>query len=412
MTPVYFSQSIKTFIKLSQWFLLACCVGALAGVGSAVLLAALNGATGWREATHGWAIVLLPLGGWVSGWMYHRWGKSIEAGNNLLLEEIHNPTATIPLRMAPMILLGTTLTHLFGGSAGREGTALQIAASLGDLLTRVFGLNSADRRIVLMASLSSGVASVFGTPLAGTIFGLEVLTIGTIRHTALFPCLIAAIVGDRVTLSLGLSHTVYRHAPSIPVLTPTVLVSAIAAGIMFGLAAMGFATLTHWVSQVFKSRIVYAPERTAIGGLIVAGIMMAIGTTTYSGLGISTIVRAFEEPLPPWDFVGKIGLTALTIGSGFKGGEVTPLFFIGATLGNALSSVLALPLPLLAGMGFVAVFGGAANTPIAATLMGIELFGAESGVFMAIACVMSYLCSGQAGIYRSQRLEESGKYPF
>ena len=229
MTPVYFSQSIKTFIKLSQWFLLACCVGALAGVGSAVLLAALNGATGWREAAHGWAIVLLPLGGWFSGWMYHRWGKSIEAGNNLLLEEIHNPTATIPLRMAPMILLGTALTHLFGGSAGREGTALQIAASLGDSLTRVFRLHSTDRRIVLMASLSSGVASVFGTPLAGTIFGLEVLTIGTIRHTALFPCLIAAIVGDRVTVSLGLRHTVYRHAASIPVLTPTVLVSAIAA---------------------------------------------------------------------------------------------------------------------------------------------------------------------------------------
>ena len=141
-----------------------------------------------------------------------------------------------------------------------------------------------------------------------------------------------------------------------------------------------------------------------------AGIIGTIGTTTYCGLGIPTIVRAFEEPLPPWDFVAKIGLTALTIGSGFKGGEVTPLFFIGATLGNALSSVLALPLPLLAGMGFVAVFGGAANTPIAATFMGIELFGAESGVFMAIACVMSYLCSGNTGIYRSQRLA-AGKHP-
>ena len=411
MTPVYLTKCFKAVVSLCQWFFLACCVGAIAGVGSAVLLTALNGATGWREA-HRWAIALLPLAGWVSGWIYDRWGKSVEAGNNLLLEEIHHPTAVIPLRMAPLILLGTTLTHLFGGSAGREGTALQIAASLADSLTRVFRLNSSDRQILLMASLSGGVASVFGTPLAGTIFGLEVLTIGRIHHGALFPCLMAAMVGDRVTVSLGLHHTVYRHAASIPVLTPVTLMSAIAAGIMFGWTAMAFVTLTHHITGFFKSRIVYAPERTAIGGLIVAGIMMTIGTTTYSGLGIATIVRAFEEPLPPWDFVGKLGLTALTIGSGFKGGEVTPLFFIGATLGNALSSVLALPLPLLVGMGFVAVFAGAANTPIAATLMGIELFGAESGVFMAIACVMSYLCSGQAGIYRSQRIEEFGKYPF
>lgn len=409
MTLVQLSNLLKSVINLIRWFFLACCVGVLAGAGSAVLLVSLDGATGWREA-HGWAIVLLPLGGGLTGWMYDRWGKSVEAGNNLLLEEIHNPTAIIPLRMAPMVLLGTTLTHLFGGSAGREGTALQLAASLADSLTPIFRLKSADRRMLLMASLSGGFASVFGTPLAGTVFGLEVLTIGTIHHGALFPSLIAAIVGDRVTLSLGLHHTVYRHAASLPVLTPGVLMTAIVAGIVFGLTAMAFSRLTHELSGFFKSRIVYAPERTAIGGLIVAGLMLAIGTTTYGGLGIATIVRAFNEPLPPWTFVGKMGLTTVTLGSGFKGGEVTPLFFIGATLGNALSSVLALPLPLLAGMGFVAVFGGAANTPIAATLMGIELFGAESGVFMAIACVMSYLCSGHAGIYRSQRLE-SGKHP-
>ena len=409
MTPVYLTKLFKAVVSLCQWFFLACCVGAIAGVGSAVLLAALDGATGWREA-HEWAIGLLPLGGWVSSWVYQRWGQSVEAGNNLLLEEIHSPTAIIPLRMAPIVLLGTTLTHLFGGSAGREGTALQMAASLSDSLTPIFRLKANHRRMLLMASLSGGFASVFGTPLAGTVFGLEVVTIGTIHHGALFPCLMAAMVGDRVTLSLGLHHTVYRHAASVPVLTPVTLMSAIAAGIIFGWTAMAFATLTHQITGFFKSRIVYAPERTAIGGFIVAGIVLAIGTTTYSGLGIATIVRAFEEPLPIWDWVGKMGLTAVTLGSGFKGGEVTPLFFIGATLGNALSSVLALPLPLLAGMGFVAVFGGAANTPIAATLMGIELFGAESGVFMAIACVMSYLCSGSTGIYRSQRLA-AGKHP-
>jgi H+/Cl- antiporter ClcA len=167
---------------------------------------------------------------------------------------------------------------------------------------------------------------------------------------------------------------------------------------------MVFVKLTHKINQLFKTHISYAPLRPAVGGFIVALIVFAIGSTKYIGLGIPTIVNAFQIPLNPRDFVAKIGLTALTLGSGFKGGEVTPLFFIGATLGNVLSSILPLSMPLLAGMGFVAVFGGAANTPIAAILMGIELFGAESGVFMAIACVMSYLFSGHGGIYSAQRI--------
>ncbi|MEG4503185.1 voltage-gated chloride channel family protein [Microcoleus sp. F6_B4] len=403
-------QQFTVIPQLGKWFIISCIVGMLSGLGSAALLASLEWATNWRES-HLWAIALLPVGGFFSGWIYHKYGKKVEAGNNLLLEEIHRPQSIIPLRMAPMVLLGTDLTHLFGGSAGREGTALQIAASLADQLTKIFHFKPRDRRILLMAGISGGFASVFGTPLAGTIFGLEVLAIGTIKHSALFPCLVAAVVGDRITLNLGLHHTAYRHAPLVPSITPTGLISAMIAGITFGIVAMIFAKLTHQISHFFKAKISYPPLRPAIGGVIVALTVWAIGSTKYIGLGIPTIVDAFYTNLPPWDFAAKIGLTALTLGAGFKGGEVTPLFFIGATLGNALSLILALPAPLLAGMGFVAVFGGAANTPIAATLMGIELFGLESGVFVAIACVMSYLFSGHAGIYSSQRLG-AGKYHF
>ena len=396
--------------QLSKWFIISCIVGIFSGLGSAALLASLDWATNWRES-HLWIIALLPLAGFLSGWIYHRYGKKVEAGNNLLLEEIHNPKNIIPLRMAPMVLLGTDITHLFGGSAGREGTALQIAASLADQLTKIFRFKHANRQILLMSALSGGFASVFGTPLAGTIFGLEVLAIGTINHDALFPCLVAAVVGDRITLVLGFHHTAYRHAPLVPTVTPMALISAIVAGAIFGIVAMIFARLTHKTSHFFKAKISYPPFRPAIGGAIVALSVWAIGSTKYIGLGIPTIVDAFYTQLPPWDFVAKIALTALTLGAGFKGGEVTPLFFIGATLGNALSLILALPAPLLAGMGFVAVFGGAANTPIASTLMGIELFGLESGVFIAIACVMSYVFSGHAGIYSSQRIG-SRKYPF
>ncbi len=403
MEPRSYFELFIALPKLIRWFGVACGVGVLSGISSAVLLISLEWATEWREA-HGWVpIAFLPIGGFISGWLYQRYGQSVEAGNNLLLEEIHEASNTIPLRMVPMVLFGTTLTHLLGGSAGREGTALQMAASLADQLNHIVQFKPDDRRILLMAGLSGGFASVFGTPLAGTVFGLEVLAIGTIRHTALFPCLIAAIVGDRVTVFLGLHHTIYRHAEAVA-LTPAPLSAALFAGAIFGATAMVFVKLTHKTNQLFKTYISYAPLRPAVGGFIVALIVFAIGSTKYIGLGIPTIVNAFQIPLNPWDFVAKIGLTALTLGSGFKGGEVTPLFFIGATLGNVLSSILPLSMPLLAGMGFVAVFGGAANTPIAAILMGIELFGAESGVFMAIACVMSYLFSGHGGIYSAQRI--------
>ena len=401
----HFRQS-EPFIALPhliKWLPISFVVGILAGTASAALLVSLEWATDWRES-HRWIIAFLPLGGFLSGWIYHQFGRTVEAGNNLLLEEIHKPKDIIPFRMAPLVLLGTDLTHLFGGSAGREGTALQMGASLADQLTKILHFKGVNRRILLTAGISGGFASVFGTPLAGTVFGLEVLAIGKIHYDALFPSLIAAIVGNQVTLLLGLHHTAYRHAPSIPTLTIWGLISAIIAGAIFGIVARFFAQVTHKIGHLFKAKISYPPMCPLIGGAIIAAIVGLSGTTKYIGLGIPTIVDSFSTQLPPWDFAAKFGMTALTLGAGFKGGEVTPLFFIGATLGNALSLLLALPAPLLAGMGFVGVFAGAANTPLASTLMGIELFGLESGVFVAIACVVSYLFSGHSGIYTSQRI--------
>jgi H+/Cl- antiporter ClcA len=377
-------------------------IGILSGTSSAALLSALEWATGWRES-HSWILLLLPLGGLLSGLIYHCVGKSVEAGNNLLLEEIHDPQTVIPLRMVPLVLLGTTLAHLFGASVGREGTAVQMGAALADRLTQIFRLQGVDRRIVLMAGISGGFASVFGTPLAGMLFGLEVLAFGKFRYDGLFICLIAAIVGDRITLAWGLHHQIY-HIPIVPQLTIWGLLAAMIAGAIFGLTARLFATLTHQIGAYFKAKISYPPLRPFVGGILVAIAIQLIGHTKYIGLGIPTIVSAFNTQLPPWDFAAKIALTALSLGSGFKGGEVTPLFYIGATLGNAIAPLTGLPAPLLAGMGFVGVFAGAANTPLTSTLMAIELFGVPAGIYAGIACVCSYLCSGHTGIYRSQRV--------
>ena len=388
--------------QILQWLLIASVVGVLSGLGSALLLASLEWATRLRES-HLWMIALLPIGGFLIGWIYHLIGKDVEAGNNLLLDEIHDPKKIIQLRMAPLVLIGTVATHLFGGSAGREGTALQMGGSFADQLSQPLRLSPENRRILLMAGISGGFASVFGTPLAGAFFGLEVLAIGKMRYDAIFPCFIAALIGNQVTLACGISHAAYI-IPEVPHLTMSGLLISIIAGAAFGIVGMLFAKAIHQISKTYKTYIKYAPLRPLIGGAMVAILVWVMGTTKYIGLGIPTMVDSFSRKLPPWDFGGKFFMTILTLGAGFKGGEVTPLFYIGATLGNALSYVLALPTPLLAGMGFVAVFAGAANTPLASTLMAIELFGSHAGIYAGMACVASYLFSGHAGIYHSQRI--------
>ncbi|KAB0324704.1 voltage-gated chloride channel family protein [Janthinobacterium sp. PLB04] len=390
---------------LLKWLLLAFVVAVLAGSASAGFLFALEWATATRRA-HAWLIWLLPVAGFAVGWLYLRYGSSVEGGANLLIDEIHDPKKIIPLRMAPLVLGGTVISHLFGASVGREGTAVQMGGALADQLTRLFHLNNEDRRIVLMAGISAGFASVFGTPLAGALFGLEVLAIGRLRYEAMLPCLLAAVIADQVGLLWGqlfnIHHTHYA-VPLIPALSAWTLSAMVIAGVLFGVTGNVFAQATHGLSGLMKRWIRYAPLRPLAGGVIIAIAVWLIGTDQYIGLGIPTIVDALKEPLPAYDFLAKMAFTIVSLGTGFKGGEVTPLFFIGATLGNALGPLLHQPVTLLAAIGFVAVFAGAANTPIASTLMAMELFGAEIGVYAAIACVVAYLFSGHAGIYRAQR---------
>ncbi|MGQ7868334.1 voltage-gated chloride channel family protein [Sunxiuqinia sp. sy24] len=393
-------EQIPSLIYLFKWIFICLILGVIVGGISAFFLLSLEWVTNWRES-HLWIIALLPVGGFIIGLSYHLYGNSVVKGNNLLLEEFHTPEKIIPFRMAPLVLFGTILTHFFGGSAGREGTAVQIGGAIADRFTKVFNLSKRDRKIILIAGISAGFASVFGTPLAGGIFALEVLVLGRIRLDAIIPSFLAAVFANYFCEIWNVSHTHY-HIASVAEMNPINLLWALLAGIIFGLVAMLFSKSTHFWSDLFNRTIKYPPLRPVIGGVVLAASIYFIGTTKYIGLGIPTIVNAFDVKLNSYDFLLKLLFTSFTLGAGFKGGEVTPLFYIGAALGNALIWFIPLPMGLLAGMGFVAVFAGATNTPIACTVMGIELFGIEAGMFIALACSTAYLFSGHSGVYSSQ----------
>jgi len=395
-----FQQSFS-FLFLLKWTFICLLIGAFTGSASAVFLWTLEWATAYRE-NNVWIIALLPVGGLFIGLSYHYFGERVVKGNNLLIEEYHTPKKIIPFKMAPLVFIGTILTHLFGGSAGREGTAVQIGGAIADQFTKIFKLSNLDRKIILISGISAGFSAVFGTPLAGAIFALEVLLIGRIKFDAILPSFLAAVFANYFCTIWQISHHTHYTISTVTELTPITILWSLFAGIIFGLVSLLFSKSTHLWGNLFKKQISYPPLRPVIGGVILAIVVYLMGTTKYIGLGIPTIVDAFNIDLNSYDFFLKLVLTSFTLGAGFKGGEVTPLFFIGATLGNVLIWFIPLPMPLLAGMGFVAVFAGATNTPIACTIMGIELFGIESGVFIALACTTSYLFSGHTGIYTAQ----------
>jgi H+/Cl- antiporter ClcA len=401
------AKQIPVLFYLVKWLFLSALVGILSGSASAFFLFFLDWVTEWRE-NHLWIIAFLPLAGLIIGLAYHYWGKEVANGNNVLLEEFHSPKKIIPLIMAPLVLFGTLITHLFGGSAGREGTAVQMGAAISDQFSKLFRLNENDRKILIIIGISGGFAAVFGTPLAGAVFALEVMFFGNIKSEALLPSLITAFIADFTCTAWNVSHIQYS-IPTVPDIDIINLLWAALTGIIFGLSSWLFSKSLHFWTKLFKTIIKYAPFRPLIGGIFIAIAIYLMGTTKYIGLGIPVIMDAFSEDQNSYDFLLKILFTTFTIGAGFKGGEVTPLFFIGATLGNALVWFVPLPVALLAGMGFAAVFSGASNTPIACTLMGIELFGIESAIFIGIACIISYFFSGHTGIYTSQ-IQRGPKY--
>ncbi len=409
-------EHAAVFWQLLRWTLLVVPVGILAGSASALFLWSLDRVTMLR-GQHGWLLYFLPVAGVVVGWVYHRLGKTSVGGNNLIIEQIHEPGGGVPRRMAPLILFATLVTHLFGGSAGREGTAVQMGGSLASTYGRLCRFGEENMRVLLMAGVAAGFGSVFGTPLTGAIFAMEVLVIGRMRYDALIPVLVASVVADFTCSAWGIVHAHYVIAFDSASggylhLDGRLVAKVVLAAAAFGLVSRFFAELTHLLQKGYEQLIPIAWLRPALGGVLVIALVYAVGTRDYLGLSVSsadpgavTLLSAFQTGgATPWSWWWKILFTAVTLGAGFKGGEVTPLFFIGAALGNTLAGPLGAPVDLFAGLGFIAVFAGAANTPLACTIMGIELFGSHNAVYFALACFVAYFFSGHSGIYLSQRV--------
>ena len=386
---------------LLRWVVFATVVGLLAGLSSLVFLEVLDAVSEYRVGGRQWLIALLPLAGMAMSWVAHEFGGRSNDGTSLLLDEIHEPTTWVPRRMAPLVLIGTWVSHLFGASVGREGTALQMSGSLSDGFARVIGLRHDERRILLVAALAGGFGAVFGVPWAGAVFGLEVQALGRRRWAAIVPALTASFVGDLTLRTLGGRHTDY--AVLSPDVSTDLLLRLAAAGVVFGIVGTVFPIAVHALRGLMADRFMWPPWRPFIGGVATIGLVVLVGHD-YLGLSLPLLGRAIEgDHLGAAVFALKLLFTIVAVGCGFFGGEVTPLFVIGATLGSALALPFGVDGPLISAVGFCAVFAAAANAPLACIALGMELFGVAMFAPLAVACTVAYMISGANGIYRTDR---------
>ena len=387
---------VRTFIK---WTAAAAVIGAACGLVGTLFHFGVHEVTAFR-GTHPWVLYLLPLAGLVIVGFYKLTGTD-GLGTDDIIDAVHQGKL-LPILLLPAIFFGTILTHLCGGSAGREGAALQMGGTIGQYLGRHFQLDDRDLRVATLAGMAAFFSALFGTPLAATVFAIMVISIGVIYHVALYPSLLAALVAYGVSIYLGVEPT--RFAVSVPEQTVGVFVRVALLGVLCALVSILFCQVMHGAGHLMK-RIRNPWLRVVCGGAAIIVLTLIFGTD-YNGAGMEIVTAAVEQGTVavPWAFLLKLIFTAITLAAGFKGGEVVPSFFVGATFGCTAAPLLGLPAGFGAAVGLAAVFCGVTNCPLASTLLAVELFGAEGLLYFALACCLSYMLSGYQGLYSSQTI--------
>lgn len=387
----------RAFLK---WLAVAAATGVICGlVGSAFYLAVVSATT--LRGENPWLLWLLPVAGAAIALTY-KLTKLDGIGTDTVIDAIHEGRV-ISVLLVPVIFVSTAATHLFGGSAGREGAALQIGGSLGQNIARVFRLDDKDRRLATLCGMSALFSALFGTPLTATIFALEVISVGELYYAGLVPCLASSLVSYGVTHLFNIAPT--HFDVTAPALAPDMLWRVAVLGVACAVMSVILCLTMHQSERLFKKYVPNGILRAVLGGVVIIALTYLVGTTDYNGAGTDVIADAIERgEARPWDFALKLLFTAVTLSAGFKGGEMVPTFFIGATLGCALGPVLGIPAEFAAAVGLAALFCGAVNCPIASVTLAVEIFGADGIIYFAVAAVIAYMLSGYSGLYRSQKI--------
>ena len=385
---------------MGKWLGVALVTGALCGAVGTAFHVGVERVTELRAA-HGWLLYLLPLLGLAIVALYKLLGAE-GLSTNHILEEVHSGRGVSPA-LLPAIFLSTLLTHLGGGSVGREGAALQMGGTIGYQAGRLLRLDDSDQRMTTTIGMAAFFSALFGTPMAATVFAMGITNVGRVYYAQLFPCLVAALTAYGVSAFLGVAPTAF--AVAAPALEPLMLLRVALLAVLCAFVSVLFCETIHMTEKAMAKWLPDPWLRAAAGGAAIVALTLLLGTTDYNGAGMPVIVRAVEQgEAAPVAFALKLLFTAVTLAAGFKGGEVVPSFFVGATFGCAVGPLLGVPAGFAAAIGLVSVFCGAVNCPLASTFLALELFGADGMLYFALACALSFVLSGYSGIYSSQRI--------
>lgn len=389
---------------LVKWILMSLVTGGVVGTIASIFSYAVSWTTAFRMA-HFWVIFGLPLGGLLIVWLYKKAGEEKNTGTNLVLSVIRSQDEDVPIRVAPLILISTIITHFFGGSSGREGAALQFGASVGGWIGRRLHLNESDEKIIILSGMSAAFAALFGTPMAAAIFPMEVVSVGIMYYSALVPCMFASFTAQYVALLFKVRTLAHPYpVEDVPDFYSFQTLKFLILAIAFALAGVLFCVMLHTCEHKFKEWFANPYLRIVAGAAAVIALRFLLGTEDYLGLGGGVIQASFKGAVSPEKFLLKMIFTCLTLCVGFKGGEIVPSLFIGATLGSAMSALLALPPDICAACGMVGVFCAVTNSPISSMLIAFEMFGFTGMPFYCSVVAVSYLVSGYYSLYKEQRI--------
>lgn len=386
---------IGYFIK---WIILSLVTGAVCGVTGGAFARCVSAATQFRSA-NGWMIFFLPAAGLLIVLIYRKL-KISGVGTNAVFDSAAEGDS-LKFRLIPAIFVGTVLTHLFGGSAGREGAALQIGGDIGNHIGQLFRFDEEDKKIATMTGMAAFFAALFGTPVTAAVFVATVISVGLVKHAALVPGMIASVLASEVAVWMGAAPVRFQiEAPEVsPLMMGKVMILAAACGLVSAVFVMALHYTERFYERFFKNAYV----RVAVGGAFIIVLTLLAGCPDYNGAGVDVIARAIGQgQARPWDFAVKILFTALTLEAGFKGGEIVPTFYIGATFGCAFGQLLGIPAGFAAAVGFAAMFAGVTNTMITSILLAAEVFGGAGLPYFGVACMLSFVFSGYNGLFSSQ----------